>query len=300
VSRRTLTGVLVSLVAGALVVAGATRGSGTSSVTDPGAESIILTVGLTVFGIAALLLLLTLLVALRGAPAPGVPSKPSDVPWWQRLALFLGAMTMVGLLVLALVLSLHPHRHLIKPQPAGITPAPPTPVVQKSAVHFSTGAFGVTVVVLVVLVLGFIAWRHFRKDSAEFRGHLEELSQPVSVIDDSPGIGREPVASVGPQEPADPYGEIDPRRAVMLAYDRFVYLMADAGMPRDTYETPTEFSCRLGRAPSRLPGPAASAAGDLAALFNLARYSDGPLPSEARTAALGDLEAIEQTIGAAR
>ena len=96
--------------------------------------------------------------------------------------------------------------------------------------------------------------------------------------------GREaPVA-----RPGDPRLEADPRAAIVLAWAGFERALAAARAPRAPWQTPAELvRATLARLP--LPRPAVER---LAALFELARFSERALGGEARVAACDSLDEI--------
>jgi len=106
---------------------------------------------------------------------------------------------------------------------------------------------------------------------------------------DMPAVRDEPVVLLG-----DPRLEPDPRSAIILAWARFEGALATARAPRAPWQTPAELArVTLARLP--LPPPAVER---LAALFELARFSERPLESEARVAACDALDAITMALEA--
>jgi hypothetical protein len=88
--------------------------------------------------------------------------------------------------------------------------------------------------------------------------------------------------------------EPDARAAVVRAYGRFERALACARLPRDPWQTPSEF---MRAASARLPLAAASVR-RLTGLFELARFSDRPVSGPARDTACDCLDEIRSTIAA--
>ncbi len=86
--------------------------------------------------------------------------------------------------------------------------------------------------------------------------------------------------------------EADARQAIIRCYRRFEQALGRRGLPRDPWETPTEFMRRaLGRLP--LPPPVAR---DLIDLFHLARFSDHPMGLRERDLAVDALVELRATL----
>jgi hypothetical protein len=109
--------------------------------------------------------------------------------------------------------------------------------------------------------------------------------------------GAEPAPAVTEDEPdrlEDLRAEPDARTAIIRAYGRFEHAVAAAHVPRAPWQTPTEF---MRTAFARLPVPVPPLQ-RLTALFELARFSNRPLGSEARNTACDSLEAITTALKA--
>ena len=86
--------------------------------------------------------------------------------------------------------------------------------------------------------------------------------------------------------------EADARRAIIRCYRRFEHALIRRGVPRDPWETPTEFMRRaLGRLP--LPPPVVK---NLIDLFHLARFSEHPLGPRERDHAVDALLEIRTAL----
>lgn len=80
----------------------------------------------------------------------------------------------------------------------------------------------------------------------------------------------------------------EPRNAVVACWERFEVAAADAGVERQPWETPTEFTLRLLDLVHARPG----AVDRLAALYREARFSTHPVTEDHRLAALAALDEI--------
>ena len=80
----------------------------------------------------------------------------------------------------------------------------------------------------------------------------------------------------------------EPRNAIVACWHRFEEQAADAGVVREEWETPAEFTLRV----LELVDADSEAVTHLAALYREARFSDHPLDESHRAAALVALDAI--------
>ncbi len=86
--------------------------------------------------------------------------------------------------------------------------------------------------------------------------------------------------------------EPDARRAIIRCYRRFEHVVADWGLPRAPWQTPTEF---MRKALGRLPVPAA-AVRRLTEAFEISRFSHHPVGPADRETALGALIEIKTAL----
>jgi uncharacterized membrane protein YidH (DUF202 family) len=91
---------------------------------------------------------------------------------------------------------------------------------------------------------------------------------------------------------ADVLAEPDPRRAIIAAYAHMERALAAAGLPRRPAEAPLEY---LERALVDLDATAASAR-RLTDLFRFAKFSDHPVPGQAKDDAIAALEAVRDEL----
>jgi hypothetical protein len=93
----------------------------------------------------------------------------------------------------------------------------------------------------------------------------------------------------------DPRAEPDTRAAVIHAYRQYELALAAARAPRAAWQTPSEF---MRSVLARVPLPALPVE-RLTALFELARFSQRPLPAGAREAASDCLDEVKAALPAA-
>lgn len=87
--------------------------------------------------------------------------------------------------------------------------------------------------------------------------------------------------------------EGEPRNAVVEAWLRFEVQGARAGVPRESWETSSEYAIRI----LDVVSADSAAATELAALYREARFSDHPITEEHRAAALAALASIRRSLG---
>uniref|UniRef100_UPI002B271A09 DUF4129 domain-containing protein n=1 Tax=Nocardioides sp. TaxID=35761 RepID=UPI002B271A09 len=150
----------------------------------------------------------------------------------------------------------------------------------------------VTALALVLLVVR--AWRRRRARSGESRLE-EDLDPDFDLVGSVDAVASAMLADADEQDAA--LAEGAPRNGIVEAWLRFEHQAALAGVPREMWETSTEFAVRLlesVRADDR-------ATADLAELFRLARFSDHDLGETERSAAGDALRRIRTTLpGSAR
>jgi hypothetical protein len=83
-----------------------------------------------------------------------------------------------------------------------------------------------------------------------------------------------------------------PRNAIVECWHRFEELGAEVGLQRHPWETSSEFTLRV----LDLAEADGAAVARLGGLYREARFSEHPLGEDARTAALGALEAVHESL----
>ncbi len=214
---------------------------------------------------------------------------PKVSPW---VLLLLGALALVPVAILVALLwadwspvapGIGSPGHAAAP-PAAPPPgagAPGRPAVSLPA--FS-GAVGGIALVAALGSLALMLWVFFGDRLASWWfGPLGEAPVPEPLLDAVE-------ASLG-----DLRRDPDTRRAIILCYRRFEQVLGGVGLPRSPWETPTEF---MGSVLARLPIPPI-AVRRLTDLFERARFSEHPLGSSERDAAVDSLIDIKAALGRA-
>lgn len=285
---------VVSLGAALLAVVAAASSPARSAVEpNRSVQSDVVSVVITLVCVAAALILAVLLKVL--ASHRGGSSSEAVTKRGSELARALGLLLAFGVLALIVFLLLrggHSHKslHFLLSGP----PAVRKVGVPGKPVAFNSTASGLTIVVLAVIAFlvfgrGQLAWLlRRRRERAGFSQFVPTPTAPEPVRADAATAERPAAAELG-----DPVGEPDPRLSVVLAYQRFVAVMARAGEARRETETPYEFSRRVLAARGRLVSPEGrEVTSDLTTLFNTARYSAEPLSGDERLRAIDDLAII--------
>lgn len=277
------------MAAALLAVVGAASESSTSQVTaNSTVESVVVSVVLTILAFTSVVVLAAV-VAVRASRRRGGEGEQEEAraTWLQKLTALLVAIGMALLLAYLL-------RHGVTHPGPRVRGAPLRRPLKGAAhgksVPLNATAAGITAgllgIGLVLLLAGGWAGRQ-----AFARRRLGELD--ATQRDLHPAIPERawaPAPAPGKGAAADPAAEPDPRRAILLAYERFDALMAARGSPRAEQETPLEFSARLGSEPA--PAAVARATTRLTELFGAARYGGSEMTDEDRSAALHDLSVI--------
>lgn len=235
---------------------------------------------------------LSALPALERGPFRWIrPGAPDSVLWTRA-----GAMLVCGVaLVIAAFLWPRPVHTFhstpnvtVKPRPRS-QPAPPPgqaggPTVTRPPAPEPdrNGGFRPPLYIAGILLLaagaGYVLWERRRRR----RG------------DEDADVDAAPLAAAIDVSLDELRSERDPRRAVIAAYAEMERSLADAGVPREPFETSREFVARiLSRA-----GAAAPDARRLADLFQLARFSRHPIDDRMRRDAITALEAVRTGTGA--
>ena len=286
--------VTVSVAAVLLAVFAAASGATRSTVvSNLAVESDVLSAVLTLFGFLALVLLAALVSSLIGARRKG-PDDEEDqahASRWRVAALSLLIFAFWLLLVYLIVFrARHPHAHaallgrpLTVPGGRHVKPVP----INAGVSAWTAGI----IAVLVAVAFGRrrLAWLigGRRREGAGLPHRAAALADPKPTAAEAAPRSRARQPALG-----DPADEPDPRRAVVLSYQRFAALMAVSGAARDESETPTEFSERVEGGILAGARAARDATRSLTSLFTLARYSDEPITLDERTEALDCLGRI--------
>lgn len=287
-SRRPL--LVAVAVAGMLlaVLAAASEQSGSRAQANGAVQSVLVSGLVTLVGLFALAAVAFVVVSLLRRRAGEVEmevEEESPLPLWIRLLALALAAGLFFLLFFAITHLGHAH-HSERAAPLGALNG--RQAAKLKPIPFNPAASSVTAVV-GLLALGLVAFR--RRLALFFSGGGRGLSELSPVELAGPPAQSEP-AETAP----DPSQERDPRRRVLLAYERFTYLMSLRGRPRRQAETPFEFVRRL----SEAERGDSSATEDLTGLFNVARYSPAPVTRRQSDQAVADLAAIEAGLGASR
>ncbi len=221
----------------------------------------------------ALAIVLYLMVLMKGRGKPGQSKRKS----------------LIGLLVLLAIVLLgvrfHPPRTQKSdtPPPETATTVPADEIVTTDGGGNSTAWWPILAVGALAVggaVVGLRARKAPRPEDDEDDDEDDDASLPALVA-----LGIEALRA-----------EPDPRRAVIASYARLEAGLAASGRPRRAHETPSEYLARL-LAASGLPPDALAA---LTHLYEWARFSDAPLPPDAREQALASLSALETRLDRTR
>jgi len=281
--RLAITGVLLLVVFAAIGLGTTASSSGTGS-GHPGMARAEATAVSILLGWIALM---TIAVAVWALTAKGGPPLMRPVRGRltrkQQLTLLMGAIV-VAFLVNAVFNRGDKASHLPalpkiaagKPQK---TPKPGPGLVDARFV--TTGV--VIAVVLTLLAIVALQWWD--------RKHRPRLA-PLGVRDDEEDDAAA-IARAIDDALADLAAEPDPRRAVIMAYARMERALREQGVPRRSWETPTEYLDRVLR---ELGGRAASV-DRLTSLFQHAKFSQHPVDEAMKQGAIAALEQVRAAMG---
>jgi len=293
--------VLAAASLGAALVAVWAAGSGTpgsSATGNRAVQSIVLSITFPAVIALTLVVLITLVLGLfsrRSFEGEGEEDAKPPSRWVIALATLLAFAPIVFIVVL--ILTTHRHRPLPNLVPGG---AERSRVLGRGThpVHLDSGIVTGTSLLLALSATLFLMRRRILRLVLRPRA-LADLPPPHALQPLAVGEGLAPAPPPGaPDEelPADPSAELDPRRAILLAYQRFVAVMSRAGLARRETETALEYCIRLTRAPICSKGTLREASVGLTSLFSAARYSPDPPSPDDRATAIGCLVVIEREL----
>jgi hypothetical protein len=169
----------------------------------------------------------------------------------------------------------------------GDGPAPPVPELDDDTLSTVGRVIRALLGVLVVaaLLLAVAAYLHRRPRRVASRVQLGG-DDDLAVADPLPAVSAALVEDAEEQDAALQQGT--PRNGIVAAWLRFEVQAARAGVPREQWETSTEFTVRLLAALHA----DADATRRLAELYRLARFSDHDLGDEERAAAADALRRL--------
>lgn len=290
-----------ALTVGATIAAGAVAALGASvaasgpgeNVTDPTTQSVVASIVVTLGGIALVAAAVTLLLVLRGRRAADkTDERPPTSNWMQLLGVVI-ALSLLAIILTLIALSRRQGGTFLAIRAATATPAarhlPP-------AVAFNRAASGGTIVVLVIVAALVFLPRLLRRLR---RGRRPDFAVRAVEDADAPSAQGAHDASLAlhlgltDEELSDPRREPEPGASIVLAYQRFVALMAASSAPRVDWETPLEYSERLASGPFHDEPGAQRATDRLTALFNCARYGVMRMTESDRSEAIGALDLLE-------
>lgn len=281
----------VALIGAVLAVMAASAGGHGGGIEgDLGLRSVLASVLITLGGLFLLAVLvlfwMTLAKKARGDQTESVRQRAPLVVQLAVLAFIAGLLALIYFLVLH---GAHPHR----PVGARLGGAPPErPLRATKTVPFNMAASSTTVaVVLAIAALVLFRrriWALFRRPRPLH--HFEK----AAATPDEPA----PLALASSVALPDPAAASDPRQAVVLAYQRFVLVMARRGYSRLEPETAFEYEHRLTRSGPITADADRRAARALTEMFASARYGRAAVSEETRQRAIGTLAALENHLSA--
>lgn len=273
------------------------------------AASLVFTL-LTVVGAVVVVccLVLVVLALVPGRHRPGGEGEPRRVEG-RKLAALLVLLAVVAIGV-DLYLSFrrprtHPALHPVAVAPAADQPprtTKPPVAIDQHVLIVSAIVIGTLVVALAIATT--LRRALLRRNTPGEHFGAEDLLGPPAVDLGTPADAAGVLAGI---TIADPGSEPDPRRAVLVAYERMHDALSRAGYAREPFETPHEYLSRVLQEPE--PGAAGLtfAAGETAVeerasrpaaiatlteLFSIARYSSLPMDEADRLAAIDALSRI--------
>jgi hypothetical protein len=289
---------VASLAAALVAVWAASSGTpGSKVVVNDTVQSLTLSIVLPFVLLAIVTVAAALAAGLRHRDRDG---DESDTP--ERSRLLPTAIAGVGLMILAWFawMLLRSRRHVAvlhlsaSAQQAVARHAAPRPV------PINAGAFGTTSAVIVALVAVFLLRHRIRRLGRGGRAVPDLGAEEEGRSPTPPSLPVAVCAPASSTDLGDPDIEIDPRRAIVLAYQRFAAVMARAGLGRSESETPFEYASRLGASGTDTSPRAKGAATALTSLFSAARYSRESISPEDRSEALSFLSLIADELGSTR
>lgn len=146
-------------------------------------------------------------------------------------------------------------------------------------------------IVVAIVLLAFFTLR--RRRPGRPRSPAEEVDPDFAVVDALAAVSSALIGDAEDQDIALSQGS--PRNGIVEAWLRFEVMAARVGVPREEWETSTEFTLRLLTSVRGDP----EATSRLADLYRLARFSDHPVGETERAAAAAALGRIRESLGAA-
>lgn len=143
----------------------------------------------------------------------------------------------------------------------------------------------------VVLYLAYRALRWMSRLRIERRLRPRAPDLPFEVLDATQQVVEAIMSDAAEQRAALLEGA--PRNAIVACWHRFETQASSAGLAREPWETSSEYTLRLFDLVSAEP----RAAGELAALYREARFSDHELREEARVRAVAALDSLHGQLG---
>lgn len=284
---------------GAALVAVWAAGSGTpgsGAASNRAVQSVVLSIAVPVVLAvsAAVAVALAIGVFSRRRPSEEEPEEEREPA--SRAIAILAILLAIAPMVLVVVLLLTSHHHRLVQAPALPNAVrAQRPIASGKRVHLDSGVVSATAAMLAAGAALYLFRRRIRFLLHGSR-RLAELPGPHEL---RPLAARSRMAEVpapAAAPAADPRDEGDPRRAIVLAYQRFVAAMSGAGFGRGESETPFEYCARLAAAPPGAHAPVREASVGLTTLFSAARYSPEAPSGGDRAAAIDCLAAIEHEL----
>ncbi len=295
-------GSLAAVAAVAALVAVWAAASGTSSsrvVSNTGVQSLVISILLPLALAATIGIGVAMVLGVMSRARGSEESEETDRGSRGIRALAAGAMmALLALMVWLIYTTRHARRGRFLGAAGGRGQL--TNHVLSKPVPLNAGAFGSTSALIVAVVVLYLLRHRLRAlwrgsdGPLSSLGDIPELYMPVPPV----GGAAAPVAVPGPS--ADPRGEGDPRRAVLLAYQRFAEVMAGRGVPRSETETPFEYCRRLTEQEIAARAPVRQATSGLTSLFSSVRYGFDPVTPDDRAAAIDWLTTISRELGPGR
>jgi hypothetical protein len=148
-----------------------------------------------------------------------------------------------------------------------------------------TYSAGTLCLVVVVVLVGWLAWSLLRNSGPKRKARLFVEPKPATPMTDDGGAAVIAAVEAGIVELSD--ADTDPRRAVIACWVRLERAAAAAGTPRETGDSPTDLVTRL-LAGHQVSRPTLEG---LAHVYREARYATHPVDERSRR---GAIEALRQ------